>query len=138
MAFFRKIKAGLVQNEISEFIGEEGNIFFNVETGEFRLSDGITPGGLPLSTGSNGNATRAAFIINATTNTGIVSNKQYKPNIIPTDAVLLSADTDNSTIDITVGVEGGNETYTPAVTVNNFPVSNLIKFFVQSILMNTI
>ena len=48
MAFLRKIKAGLVKTDITTFIGEEGNIFFNVETGELRYSDGITPGGLDL------------------------------------------------------------------------------------------
>ncbi len=57
MAFFRKIKAGLVKSEIAEYIGDEGSIFFNVDTGELRLSDGITPGGLPIyaqGTGGNG------------------------------------------------------------------------------------
>ena len=48
MAFFRKIKAGLVKDDITSFVGEEGNIFFNVETGELRLSDGVTPGGIPI------------------------------------------------------------------------------------------
>jgi hypothetical protein len=55
MAFFRKIKAGLVKDDISQFVGEEGNIFFNIDTGELRLSDGITPGGLPVAgTGGGG------------------------------------------------------------------------------------
>lgn len=54
MAFFRKIKAGLVKNNIDDFVGEEGNIFFNVETGEFRLSDGVTPGGISLGSGGGG------------------------------------------------------------------------------------
>lgn len=48
MAWFRKIKAGLVTQDIANFVGETGNVFFNVETGEFRLSDGVTPGGLPI------------------------------------------------------------------------------------------
>ena len=58
MAFFRKIKAGLVKDEITDFVGEEGNIFFNIETGELRLSDGVTPGGLPIYSrgGPGGNA----------------------------------------------------------------------------------
>ena len=34
MAFFRKIKAGLVKDPITEFVGEVGNLFFNIETGE--------------------------------------------------------------------------------------------------------
>lgn len=54
MAFFRKIKAGLVKDPIQDFVGEVGNLFFNVETGELRLSDGITPGGLPIAGGGGG------------------------------------------------------------------------------------
>jgi len=55
MAFFRKIKAGLVKSDIEEFVGEEGNIFFNIETGELRLSDGVTPGGISIGDGGGGN-----------------------------------------------------------------------------------
>lgn len=51
--WFRKVKAGLVKSDINNFVGEKGNTFFNVTTGEFRLSDGITPGGLPI-TNENG------------------------------------------------------------------------------------
>lgn len=58
MAFFRKIKAGLVNHSIEEFIGEAGNIFFDIETGELRLSDGVTPGGIPLTGGGGGGALR--------------------------------------------------------------------------------
>lgn len=55
MAFFRKIKAGLVKSDIENFVGEEGNIFFNVESGELRLSDGVTPGGIGIGGGGGGN-----------------------------------------------------------------------------------
>jgi hypothetical protein len=51
VANFRKIKAGLVKSEIEDFVGEEGNLFFNVETGELRLSDGVTPGGTSVGGG---------------------------------------------------------------------------------------
>lgn len=54
MAFFRKIKAGLVKNDIDTHVGEEGNLFFDIETGEFRLSDGVTPGGISLGSGGGG------------------------------------------------------------------------------------
>jgi hypothetical protein len=57
VAFLRKIKAGLVKFDVTEFVGDSGNIFFNVETGELRLSDGVTPGGLPIySQGTGGGA----------------------------------------------------------------------------------
>jgi hypothetical protein len=52
---FRKVVAGLVKNDIDSFVGEAGNIFFGIDTGEFRLSDGVTPGGIPLGSGSSGN-----------------------------------------------------------------------------------
>jgi hypothetical protein len=51
---FRKVVAGLVKNDIDAFVGEAGNLFFGIETGEFRLSDGVTPGGIPLGTGGGG------------------------------------------------------------------------------------
>jgi hypothetical protein len=49
--FFRKVSAGLVKADIDNFVGEVGNLFFGIENGEFRLSDGVTPGGIPLGTG---------------------------------------------------------------------------------------
>jgi len=57
MAFIRKIKAGLVKQESTDFVGEDGNIFFDIDTGEFRISDGVTPGGLPLTGGTGGSST---------------------------------------------------------------------------------
>jgi len=47
----RKIKAGLVKISVNDFVGEDGNVFFDIEDGVMRLSDGATPGGIPLSSG---------------------------------------------------------------------------------------
>ncbi len=57
MAFLRKIKAGLVKSDIETFVGEEGNLFFNIETGELRLSDGQTEGGIAVGGGGGGGYT---------------------------------------------------------------------------------
>lgn len=58
MAYTRKIKAGLVPIDPSNFVGEQGIIFYNTDTGSLFLSDGVTPGGIPLNatgiTGGNG------------------------------------------------------------------------------------
>jgi len=54
---FRKVAAGLVKSDINTFVGEPGTIFFDTETGEFRLSNGLTPGGIPLGSGGGGGAT---------------------------------------------------------------------------------
>jgi hypothetical protein len=48
---FRKIRAGLVNGDIEQHIGEIGNLFFDIDTGVLRLSDGSTPGGSVVSGG---------------------------------------------------------------------------------------
>lgn len=37
-----------------DYVGEVGRIFYNEETGELRLSDGVTPYGLPIFTSGGG------------------------------------------------------------------------------------
>jgi hypothetical protein len=57
MGLTRKIKAGLVKVPVNDFIGEDGNVFFDIDDGVMRLSDGTTPGGIPLSSaGAEGGA----------------------------------------------------------------------------------
>lgn len=34
---------------VTHFVGQRGDIFFNVDARQLRLSDGVTPGGLPLA-----------------------------------------------------------------------------------------
>lgn len=51
-AWFRKLKAGLVKSDINDYVGTKGEMFFNTVTGEFRISDGITPGGQPIPAAS--------------------------------------------------------------------------------------
>ena len=56
MGLVRKIKAGLVKVSVNDFVGEDGNVFFDIDDGVMRLSDGTTPGGIPLSSGGEGGA----------------------------------------------------------------------------------
>ena len=51
MGLVRKIKAGLVKVSVNDFVGHDGNVFFDIDDGIMRLSDGTTPGGIPLSGG---------------------------------------------------------------------------------------
>jgi hypothetical protein len=45
----RKLRAGRVPSVTAQqYIGERGSIFWNELTGEFRLSNGVTPGGSPV------------------------------------------------------------------------------------------
>jgi len=51
---FRKIEAGLVHADVDQFIGKTGTIFYDNSLGDFRISDGQTPGGIALSFGGGG------------------------------------------------------------------------------------
>lgn len=68
MAFFRKIKAGLVKSEIEEYVGEQGQLFFNVETGELRLGDESTPGGISVGGGGGGSTPLTVSLIDSADN----------------------------------------------------------------------
>lgn len=57
MGQVKKIKAGLVKYPVDQFIGEYGTIFYDEDTGSLYLSDGITPGGIPLGAGGGGGVT---------------------------------------------------------------------------------
>jgi hypothetical protein len=51
----RKIEAGrVITKNIDNFVGQEGTIFYDEQTGELRLSDGTTPGGTAISGGGSG------------------------------------------------------------------------------------
>jgi hypothetical protein len=54
VAYTRKIKAGLVPIDPSDFVGEQGIIFYNTDTGSQFLSDGVTPGGIPINVAGSG------------------------------------------------------------------------------------
>lgn len=49
----QKIRSSRVTSiTADEFVGPSGMIFYNEELGDLRLGDGLTLGGIPLSTGS--------------------------------------------------------------------------------------
>ena len=48
MASIRKLAAGEQAYDPATYVGTSGTIFYNEDTGEFRRSDGSTPGGLPI------------------------------------------------------------------------------------------
>jgi hypothetical protein len=51
----QKIKSGRVLSpDLEEFIGNKGQLFYDEDTGELRLSDGETPGGISVSGGGGG------------------------------------------------------------------------------------
>jgi len=62
----QKIKSGRVTDRTAdEFVGSHGQIFYNEELGDLRLSDGVTLGGLPI--GGTGGGTHITVTQNNTT-----------------------------------------------------------------------
>ena len=43
-----KISSGITQTQFNSYVGEVGRLFYNLSTGELRISDGQTPKGLPV------------------------------------------------------------------------------------------
>jgi hypothetical protein len=54
MGWVRKVRAGLVKIDSSVFVGEDGDIFFDIDDGSLRLSNGSTPGGITIAAGIDG------------------------------------------------------------------------------------
>lgn len=68
MSAIGKIKASRVNNQTANtFVGESGSIFYNVATGALRLSNGTTPGGLPVTVAIVGNVTFGNLSVTDTT-----------------------------------------------------------------------
>jgi hypothetical protein len=93
----RKIEAGrVITQTINTFIGQAGTIFYDEVTGELRLSDGVTPGGIPLTGGSVTNLSAVTTnIVPATT--GIYSigtpTSQWSTLYLSSSSLYLGTDT---------------------------------------------
>lgn len=59
----QKIKSGrIITVQVNEYVGDKGIIFYDEDVAELRLSDGVTPGGVPFSSG-----TGTSILVTATT-----------------------------------------------------------------------
>ena len=94
-----KISAARSVAYISSFIGEKGMLFYDTTTGNIRLSDGVTPGGVALSL-STTTFTAGDFLfsannmstINANENVNILSNGTGTVNLVgPTNLYTTSS-----------------------------------------------
>jgi hypothetical protein len=56
----QKLKGGRVNNAVADdHIGDKGSLFYNEDLGDLRLSDGITKGGIPLTSVASGDSVPA-------------------------------------------------------------------------------
>ena len=68
-----KISSGITQTQFNNYIGDVGRLFYNLSTGELRISDGQTPKGLPVYV-AVGSANIGNLLITNTTISTISAN----------------------------------------------------------------
>ena len=56
---FRAFVQKLGNSDPSTFVGNEGDIFWDPNTGELKVSDGSTPGGIAVTGGGGGGASQS-------------------------------------------------------------------------------
>lgn len=76
-----KLFTSRVHTPGSTYVGESGRMFYHESTGELRLSDGITPGGLPVLTSGSGNIALTG-VISSTGNVTYITSQTGTGNII--------------------------------------------------------
>jgi len=71
-------------------------------------------------------STGEIFILNVT-GAGIIANKQYEPDNIPPDTVLVQCLTDNDSVEVHFLAHGG-ERYSPVITIDSVECTNLQQY----------
>lgn len=111
MPSFQKIKSSRVNNAAANvYVGNAGTMFFNSDTGALRLSDGVTPGGQPVTVAIVGNITFGNISVTDTTISTI------NPNA---DLTLQS----NGTGD--VNLVGNIKAFTTAANIDSQPIFSI-------------
>ncbi len=68
-----KISSGITQTQFNSYVGDVGRLFYNLTTGELRISDGQTPKGLPVYV-AVGSANIGNLLITNTTISTLTAN----------------------------------------------------------------
>lgn len=90
-----KIKAGrIITVPVTTYVGEKGTIFYDEVIRLLRLSDGVTPGGIPIGGGGGAANITVAYQGNTLTNSvssmNFVGSQVYASNV--GDAVTITVD----------------------------------------------
>jgi hypothetical protein len=76
-----KIKAGrIITVSVQDYIGEKGQIFYDEIVGELRLSDGVTPGGTPITSGTGGGSSGTNNLVFSSTGSQRILTNYVDPN----------------------------------------------------------
>jgi len=107
---------------------QDPQILVNNDT-QIEIIEICSPCTEATTTPSTGTAVIGAlFIQDVTPNSGgIVSSKVWTAGTVPVEADIIEATTDKDEVLIHVYVEGDSTIYTPIVTVNGFPLADLVQ-----------
>ena len=128
--YVHKLNSGRVKTNPQTFIGESGRLFFSEETGEIRISDGITPYGHPIYSGNSNNA--GALIISGVSDIDLSGHKA----VIATATGYNYADNlNNNHINRVIGLTtGASKQGTAAQVITSGEISGLYDLTVGGIL----
>ena len=124
----RKIRAGRVGSvTVNQFVGEQGTIFYEDTTGEMRISNGATAGGIAIGTGGGGIGLTGATgprgftgNIGATGATGVGSNI----SIYDEGNLVVSSISSINFVGATVTANTSGANVTVTVVGNNVPLTS--------------
>lgn len=108
----RKVKAGLVKTEVDDFVGEEGNLFFDTSDGVLRLSDGETPGGIVVGGGGGGGLSNSFTRIAVAGQSNIVAdNSNDLLTIVAGTGITITTNATTDTLTLSTSITDTNTTY---------------------------
>lgn len=136
----QKIFSSRLNNQpASTYVGESGRIFYHEDTGELRLSDGVTPGGLPIAGGSGSSSIQLIGDVTASGTTG--ANTTVTLNTVNADVGIFGSATSipvftvnakgliTSASNVSVSIPSGNITLIGDATGSGVTGGNTIVTF---------
>ena len=92
---------------LNDFIGEKDRLFFDVTTRTFRLSDGVTPGGIVIGTGGGGGGNYSDFNVDLHLNRSTASSGEVL-SWSGTDYAWIAPGIQTSDLSLTTNTASGN------------------------------
>jgi len=121
-------EGSIIGDSITVLINEEHlSVEFVEDTLVVDLTECVQWGEPPVCPECPGSGTGGKVFVTDISGAGIVSDKNYVPNTVPANAVILNGTTDNDSVTIHFIAEGG-PTYSPIVDVGGTVCTNMQQF----------
>ncbi len=98
----QKIKSGrIITVQANTYVGDKGVIFYDEDTPELRLSDGVTPGGILIATGSTGTVSDTFKTIAVSSQSNLVASGVDTLTFVAGAGILIATSATSKSITIT-------------------------------------